>query len=728
MVLQRGWDNSRDEEYWYDDGLPEEPVYEQPVSGFEQPQLPPDYYDYFSNASPETPRLPPDYYESPVFESPVFEPEPRLMPFSASSLAPVNEPYISDSFYSAGGYTREQEAYLQSLRDAFNDLAGRYPGAALIMPDFMNPSYNQPSEDPNVEVDTWTPHYAPGSEIDKAMASGLTPEQMISNLGYGVVDYGKVATGGTKTNTPGVGYKYLTPGQTYTLIDNRTGLQMGPSASTPEELKALSDLANLKSSSEAQKADWSIVTNYGTDAQKTIASDVKDPDKNLNLLYAALALAGAGLGAWGLGAFSGLGGAAGAAGTAGTAGAAGGGLGGALGGATTAGTLASGLASAAPSLVETALVTAPAVGSGLASTLIPATIAGGGLGAALSNIASQVPTFSPPSFEPTPDFETVTSEGIKPYEVPSYVPPATLASIASQVPTLPEPTPPEPTPDFETVTSEGVKIKPYDIPPYVPPAVLTGIATQVPTLPEPTPPPAEPETITSEGAKPTEPELDLDVDAALGAANAAATSGPGNTPATSPSSPDYLSYLRTALGLASLLSGSGSGSGAGGTAGAVPGGAGVMPSSFSTTKLPTGTDISKWGGGTSAADRAPRDMSGIDWKRYAFGPERSFFKNVPEGFAVGGPTTARRASKNAFAVRGPGDGRSDDIPAVLSDGEYVIDAETVALLGNGSNKAGAAQLDRFRANVRKHKGKELAKGRFSANAKNPQAYMAGGRS
>jgi hypothetical protein len=94
--------------------------------------------------------------------------------------------------------------------------------------------------------------------------------------------------------------------------------------------------------------------------------------------------------------------------------------------------------------------------------------------------------------------------------------------------------------------------------------------------------------------------------------------------------------------------------------------------------------------------------------------------------AKGGSMAVKRPSKS-FAVRGAGDGRSDDIPAVLSDGEYVMDAETVALLGNGSNKAGAAQLDRFRANVRKHKGKDLAKGRFSVNAKNPQAYMAGGR-
>lgn len=78
-------------------------------------------------------------------------------------------------------------------------------------------------------------------------------------------------------------------------------------------------------------------------------------------------------------------------------------------------------------------------------------------------------------------------------------------------------------------------------------------------------------------------------------------------------------------------------------------------------------------------------------------------------------------------MRGPGDGRSDDIPAVLSDGEYVMDAETVALLGNGSSKAGAEALDRFRVNLRKHKGAKLAKGEFSVKAKQPERYLAGGR-
>jgi hypothetical protein len=98
--------------------------------------------------------------------------------------------------------------------------------------------------------------------------------------------------------------------------------------------------------------------------------------------------------------------------------------------------------------------------------------------------------------------------------------------------------------------------------------------------------------------------------------------------------------------------------------------------------------------------------------------------------AKGGAFAAKRggASKRTeFAVSGPGTGRSDDIPAVLSDGEYVIDAETVALLGDGSSKAGAKKLDELRVKVRKHKGQKLAKGRFSANAKNPEAYLSGGR-
>lgn len=74
-------------------------------------------------------------------------------------------------------------------------------------------------------------------------------------------------------------------------------------------------------------------------------------------------------------------------------------------------------------------------------------------------------------------------------------------------------------------------------------------------------------------------------------------------------------------------------------------------------------------------------------------------------------------------VEGPGDGREDKIPARLSNGEYVFDAETVALLGNGSSDAGAARLDEMRRRLRAHKGKKLAKGKFSDNAKDPMSYL-----
>ena len=56
----------------------------------------------------------------------------------------------------------------------------------------------------------------------------------------------------------------------------------------------------------------------------------------------------------------------------------------------------------------------------------------------------------------------------------------------------------------------------------------------------------------------------------------------------------------------------------------------------------------------------------------------------------------RKDYRAGSAVTGPGDGQSDDIPAMLADGEYVFDADTVAQLGNGSTKAGSKILDRFR--------------------------------
>ena len=105
-----------------------------------------------------------------------------------------------------------------------------------------------------------------------------------------------------------------------------------------------------------------------------------------------------------------------------------------------------------------------------------------------------------------------------------------------------------------------------------------------------------------------------------------------------------------------------------------------------------------------------------------------YAKKYFTGYAGGGDVGDEgRSGRRSFAVNGPGTGRSDEIPAMLSDGEYVIDAETVALLGDGSSKAGAKKLDDLRVKIRKHKGKKLAKGKFSHNAKSADRYMAGGR-
>lgn len=48
---------------------------------------------------------------------------------------------------------------------------------------------------------------------------------------------------------------------------------------------------------------------------------------------------------------------------------------------------------------------------------------------------------------------------------------------------------------------------------------------------------------------------------------------------------------------------------------------------------------------------------------------------------------------------GRGTGQSDDIPAMLHDGDYVMDAETVSALGDGSSKAGHHVLEGFRKQV-----------------------------
>jgi hypothetical protein len=181
---------------------------------------------------------------------------------------------------------------------------------------------------------------------------------------------------------------------------------------------------------------------------------------------------------------------------------------------------------------------------------------------------------------------------------------------------------------------------------------------------------------------------------------------------------DYLRLLALGIGLV----GSAAGGSGNRTVPAGFGGGAQFDSPLPPANLPGGI-----AGGTV---RTPIDMgitSPQDWYRYGYGPEQSFFQGVPQG-PRNTSTAYTGYARGGFAVQGDGDGRSDSIDARLSDGEYVMDAETVALLGNGSNRAGARKLDRLRVNIRKQKGRKLAKGALSADAKAPERYLAGGLS
>lgn len=57
-------------------------------------------------------------------------------------------------------------------------------------------------------------------------------------------------------------------------------------------------------------------------------------------------------------------------------------------------------------------------------------------------------------------------------------------------------------------------------------------------------------------------------------------------------------------------------------------------------------------------------------------------------------------------IAGPGDGKSDDIPALLSNGEHVIDASTVSDLGNGDNDTGQKRLEEIKQKIRNGAGRK----------------------
>ena len=122
----------------------------------------------------------------------------------------------------------------------------------------------------------------------------------------------------------------------------------------------------------------------------------------------------------------------------------------------------------------------------------------------------------------------------------------------------------------------------------------------------------------------------------------------------------------------------------------------------------------------------PNQGAGLDSlaAQYGISPQMVSQARQTYGFSAGGPTEMAVGGK---LLNGHGDGMSDSIKANISgsqearlgDGEFVVPADVVSHLGNGSTDAGAKQLYSMMDKVRKARTGRKAQGRQI----NPQQYM-----
>ena len=125
---------------------------------------------------------------------------------------------------------------------------------------------------------------------------------------------------------------------------------------------------------------------------------------------------------------------------------------------------------------------------------------------------------------------------------------------------------------------------------------------------------------------------------------------------------------------------------------------------------PLALGTSAFGGGSGAgANGAPAQQEENPW---SYGQDAENEDSPVWGFAEGGLTSIHPMGEPEFHsegglnnryVKGRGDGTSDSIPAMLANDEFVIPADVVSSLGNGSSEAGAGILEQFMYEIRKHK-------------------------
>jgi hypothetical protein len=98
---------------------------------------------------------------------------------------------------------------------------------------------------------------------------------------------------------------------------------------------------------------------------------------------------------------------------------------------------------------------------------------------------------------------------------------------------------------------------------------------------------------------------------------------------------------------------------------------------------------------------------------------------LDDAYAGGGIASLGGYSDGGRLLRGPGDGVSDSIPAMigkkqparLADGEFVVPARIVSELGNGSTDAGARKLYAMMDRVQKDRKKSVGKNKVAVNSR-----------
>lgn len=168
------------------------------------------------------------------------------------------------------------------------------------------------------------------------------------------------------------------------------------------------------------------------------------------------------------------------------------------------------------------------------------------------------------------------------------------------------------------------------------------------------------------------------------------------------------------------------------------------PQTFKPSVAPGYAD----GGVTSLQPTAMYPQSQLDTTQFAVPSQRPASREVVNAdydarinpytgdmmMASGGISSLGSYSDGGRMLRGPGDGMSDDIPGViagkqparLADGEFVVPADVVSHLGNGSTDAGAKKLYSMMDNVRKARTGSKKQGKQIKAEKHMPGMKSGG--